>query len=50
MNLRCTKSAETAGSVGVTTPREGGDVTGSEVKRRTKRRYKRRTYYATVIE
>jgi hypothetical protein len=29
----------TAGSVAVTAPREGGDVTGSKVKRRSKRMF-----------
>jgi hypothetical protein len=35
-----------AGGVDITAPREGGDVMGSEVKRRNKRR----KYYATIIE
>jgi hypothetical protein len=38
--------AEVAGSVEVTAPREGGDVTGSEVKSKNKRRI----HYTTVIK
>jgi hypothetical protein len=38
--------SEAAGSVEVATPREGGDVTGSEVKSRIKRSI----HFTTVIK